>query len=123
MAVSKNPYGEWENLRQNSDYRSTDTQVNSLVKTQLSNPEFLRTSNRVNPGPYRNLRARVADNSDQIPHPFGSEDLWGWQEWADETASLIQQPEIADNLLEIQDTALVPGKDYLPYGEVEGASS
>ena len=39
MAVNNNPYEAWQKLRQNSDYRSTDTQINSLVRQQLSQDE------------------------------------------------------------------------------------
>jgi hypothetical protein len=122
MAVNNNPHEAWEKLRSNSDYRSTDTQITSLVRQQLSQEEYLRTSNRVNPGPYRNLRAQIADSNPQIPHPFGSEDLWGWQNWTEES-SVYNDAELADNLLEPKPTDEVPGKDYSPYGEVGGASS
>ena len=122
VAVSKNPYREWENLKSSSDYRSTDTQITSLVRQQLSKESFLRTSNRVNPGPYRNLRAKVADSKAQLPHPLGSEDLWGWQKWTEDIQN-SQETNLAENLLDVKNKAEVPGKDYLPFGEVSGASS
>jgi hypothetical protein len=122
MAVNNNPHEAWKNLRSNSDYRSTDTQITSLVRQQLSQTEYLRTSNRVNPGPYRNLRTQIADSSPQNPHPLGSEDLWGWQQWT-EDSSLYKDSELAEDLLEEKDFKDVPGKDYSPYGEVGGASS
>jgi hypothetical protein len=122
MAVNNNPYQAWENLKSNSDWRSTDTQITSLVRQQLSESRYQRTSNRVNPGPYRNLRAKVADSRAQLPHPLGAEDFWGWQEWT-QTTSNLKQSDLADNLLEAKNSSEIPGKDYTPYGEVTGASS
>lgn len=123
MAVNENPYESWQELKTNSDYRSTDTQINSLVRQQLSQPEYLRNSNRVNPGPRRNYRAGVSDSKAQIPHPVGSEDMWGWQQWAQvNPADLTELPE-ADNLLEVVKDADIPGKNYDPLSEVGGASS
>lgn len=122
MAVNRNPYESWQELGANSDYRSTDTQMTSLVRQQLSQPEYLRNSNRVNPGPRRNHRANVADSKDQIPHPFGSEDMWGWQQWTQVNPSdLVEVPE-AENIFEAIDDVNVPGKTYDPVGEVGGAS-
>lgn len=123
MAVNENPYESWQELKTNSDYRSTDTQTNSLVRQQLSQSEYLRNSNRVNPGPRRNSRANLADSKAQIPHPLGSEDMWGWQQWTQvNPADLTELPE-ADNLLEVVKDADIPGKNYDPLGEVGGASS
>lgn len=81
MAVQKNPYIEWQKHRANADYRCTDTQVASMVRQQLSEDRFLRTRNRVNPGPFRNLRANLADSRSQVPHVFSPDDMWGWQDW------------------------------------------
>jgi len=123
VAVNENPYESWQELKTNSDYRSTDTQTNSLVRQQLSQSEYLRNSNRVNPGPRRNSRANLADSKAQIPHPLGSEDMWGWQQWTQvNPADLTELPE-ADNLLEVVKDADIPGKNYDPLGEVGGASS
>lgn len=122
MAVNRNPHEEWEELRSSSDYRTTDTQITSLVRQQLSQSEYLRTSNRVNPGPLRNSRAASADSQPQIPHAVGSEDMWGWQQWTDvSVAGLAGIPE-AQNLFEEKKDSEVPGKNYEPYGEVGGAS-
>lgn len=123
MAVNKNPYEEWQNLKTNSDYRSTDTQLSSLTRQQLSQSEYLTTSNRVNPGPLRNTRAGVADSKPQLPHPLGSEDMWGWQQWPDLLPSDLIEPNIAEDLLEVARDSDVPGKDYSPYGEEGGAST
>lgn len=123
MAVNQNPYESWQELKDNSDYRSTDTQITSLVRQQLSQQEYLRTSNRVNPGPLRNYRAGVADSNDQAPHPFGSEDMWGWQSWATIEPDGLTEPPEAENLLEVTRDENIPGKDYSPFGEVGGASS
>ena len=123
MAVNENPYESWQELKTNSDYRSTDTQINSLVRQQLSQPEYLRNSNRVNPGPRRNYRAGVSDSKSQIPHPVGSEDMWGWQQWAQVNPADLTEPPEADNLLEVVKDADIPGKNYDPLSEVGGASS
>lgn len=123
MAVNENPYEKWQELKANSDYRSTDTQINSLVRQQLSQGEYLRNSNRVNPGPRRNYRADLADSRDQIPHPFGSEDMWGWQSWTQINPIDLPEPAEADGLLETIVDADIPGKNYAPLGEVGGASS
>jgi hypothetical protein len=122
MAVDKSPYEEWSKLKSNSDYRSTDSQMNSLVRQQLSKDSFLRTSNRVNPGPQRNKRARIADSKQQIPHPLGSQDLWGWQKWAEESNNLTQS-NLAENLLEVKNSSNIPGVDYSPLSKIHGASS
>jgi len=79
MAVNQNPYGRWEEVRNSSDYRSRETQASSLTRQMLSQREYLRCENRVNPGPMRNLRARIADSVEQVPHNTANEDIWGWQ--------------------------------------------
>lgn len=117
MAVRENPYDKWVVNRQNSDYRCTDTQVNSLVKQQLSQPDYLRTQNRVNPGPYRVKRAGIADSSPQVPHVFGPEDMWGWQPW---TSDLSQYN--SSGLSEHKSSSDIPGKTYLTPGQ-GGANS
>jgi len=104
MAVNTNPYRKWGQSQEVSDYRSTDTQVTSLVRQQLSQSEYLTSSNRVNPGPMRNHRATQADLADQLAHDTWNEDLWGWQSWADER-NLFSQSTVSDNLLE-QNTIL-----------------
>lgn len=110
MAVNNNPYRVWQKLRQNSDYRSTDTQITSLVRQQLSQSEYLRSSNRVNPGPQRNTRAQIANNASQNPHVFASEDMWGWQKWitSKDEFKLIN---LGTNLIEAID--YIPGTSYL----------
>ena len=123
MAVDKNPYESWQQLKTNSDYRSTDTQIASLVRQQLSQSEYLRDSNRVNPGPRRNYRADLADSRSQIPHPLGSEDMWGWQPWTQVDPSDLPDSTEADELLETIADADIPGKNYAPLGKIGGASS
>jgi hypothetical protein len=122
MAVSRNPYESWQKLRQNSDYRSTDTQVTSLVRQQLSQEEFLTRSNRVNPGPDRNLRASMASNSQQIPHVMAPEDMWGWQQWAHNNSANTSQSNLATGLKEQSTAESVPGGSYTPYNRVGGAT-
>ncbi len=123
VAVNENPYENWQELKANSDYRSTDSQINSLVRQQLSQPEYLRSSNRVNQGPLRNYRAGIADSKAQVPHPLGSEDLWGWQQWPQVYSSGVIDSEEAEDLLEVIEDDLIPGKTYGPLGEIGGASS
>ena len=123
MAVNNNPYAKWEELKASSDYRSTDTQITSLVRQQLSQSDYLRTSNRVNPGPYRNLRSQAADSKPQVPHPLGSEDMWGWQQWTQVDPSGLQEPDLAENLFEESADAETPGKTYDPIDKVGGAST
>lgn len=119
MAVRENPYRKWQVGRENSDYRCTDTQVTSLVKQQLSQPEYLRTSNRVNPGPYRVKRTKIADSTPQIPHVFGPEDMWGWQPWAD-LSNVVELG--SSGLGEISTLIDIPGATYYPYNKVGGAT-
>lgn len=118
VAVRENPYNKWKEGRKNSDYRCTDTQVTSLVRQQLSQPEYLRSANRVNPGPLRNKRTAIANSTPQIPHVFGPEDMWGWQPWAQNNLTSIG----LSGLRETVDTAEIPGASYYPYNRVGGAT-
>lgn len=102
MAVQESPYRYWEDGRDESDYRSRETQASSFTRQMLRQPEYLRDRNRVNPGPERNLRSRVADATAQTPHHTCSEDVWGWQRWT-ETGEYLTPSEVSSNLLE-QDT-------------------
>jgi hypothetical protein len=65
----------------------------------MRQPEYLTTSNRVNPGPWRNLRARAAGSEVQIPHNLRNEDIWGWQGWT-EISEYYAQSDVSNNLLE-----------------------
>jgi hypothetical protein len=120
MAVRENPYRKWQTNRENSDYRCTDTQVTSLVRQQLSQAEYLRVSNRVNPGPYRVKRTKIADSVPQIPHVFGPEDMWGWQPWAQPNVNLDCGP--IGGLNETLSPIDIPGATYYPYNRVGGAT-
>jgi hypothetical protein len=122
MAVGKNPYREWEKNKKTSDYRCTDTQVISLVRQQLSQSEYLMSLNRVNSGPKRNLRAKKADISAQIPHVFGSEDMWGWQPWTNIFNYPLVESSIATSLIEENPGIPIPGISYMPYNRVGGAT-
>jgi hypothetical protein len=108
VAVQKNPYQRWAEVRRDSDYRSRETQASSLTRQMLSNPEYLRNRNRVNPGPVRNLRALAADSADQVPHGTCNEDIWGWQRWTEAGEYLIPT-DLATNLLERANTNEIPG--------------
>jgi hypothetical protein len=119
MAVRENPYKKWQVGRQNSDYRCTDTQATSLVRQQLSQTEYLKTSNRVNPGPYRMKRAKIATSSPQVPHVFGPEDMWGWQPWTNSDINLT--PGVS-GLSEHVTPMDIPGATYYPYNRVGGAT-
>ncbi len=119
MAVNNNPYESWQRLRQNSDYRSTDTQINSLVRQQLSQEEYLRSSNRVNSGPRQITRANMAKNTPQSPHVLAPEDMWGWQNWANKPSS-AESP-LATGLREENTTTTdIPGASYPPGYNVGG---
>jgi hypothetical protein len=122
MAVSQNPYESWQKLRQNSDYRSTDTQATSLVRQQLSQSEFLTRSNRVSPGPDRNSRTSMANNSSQIPHVMAPEDMWGWQQWAQNNTTGGAPSNLATGLREQNSVESIPGGSYTPYHRVGGAA-
>jgi hypothetical protein len=111
MAVQKNPYLRWAEIRENSDYRSRETQASSLTRQMLSQPEYLLRNNRVNPGPLRNLRVNAADSAQQIPHKTCNEDVWGWQKWTEESEYLLPT-DLATNLLERQNS-----NDILGCGE------
>ena len=102
MAVQTNPYLNWEEGRDNADYRSRETQASSLTRQMLKQPEYLRDRNRVNPGPSRNLRAGVANAQTQVPQETRNEDIWGWQRWTDRDYYLIESP-LSNNLLEETD--------------------
>lgn len=124
MTVNKNPYESWKGLKQNSDYRSTDTQLSSFTRQQLSQSNFLNSRNRVNYGPDHYHRAKLADSRDQIPHVFGSEDMWGWQRWTENIESVtITESDLATNLIEEFTTDQIPGTSYYPYNLVGGATA
>lgn len=108
MSVQQNPYQRWVDIRSNADYRSRETQASSLTRQMLSQPEYLRNRNRVNPGPLRNLRATAADSVSQAPHGTCNEDMWGWQRWTEQSEYLLPTPH-ATNLLERQNTSDIPG--------------
>jgi len=119
VAVNNNPYEAWQKLRQNSDYRSTDTQINSLVRQQLSQSDYLRSSNRVNSsGPQQITRANMAKNSAQSPHVLAPEDMWGWQNWAHVPSS--KESNLATGLREENTSTDIPGASYPPGYNVGG---
>ena len=116
MAVQTNPYRYWEDERDGSDYRSRETQASSLTRQMLRQPEYLLQSNRVNPGPGRNVRALTADAQEPVPHHTCSEDVWGWQQWT-ETGEYLAPSPTSSNLLEQDtDSSGIPGCE----GTVEG---
>ena len=109
MAVQNNPYRYWEDGRDGADYRSRETQASSLTRQMLRQPEYLRDRNRVNPGPSRNLRARIADSRVPDPHHTCNEDVWGWQRWT-ETGEYLEPSPLSSNLLEEStDQSDIPG--------------
>ena len=113
MAVQTNPYQNWEDIKTGSDYRSRETQSSALTRQMLRQPEYLTDRNRVNPGPSRNLRARVANTQSQVPHEVRNEDIWGWQLWTDKDYHLIDST-LSNNLLEETE---VGGGDYEQIGQ------
>ena len=99
VAVQQNPYQYWNDERSESDYRSKETQASSLTRQMLRQPEYLRSRNRVNPGPLRNSRAAAANSTPQFPHTTCNEDVWGWQKWT-ETSEYRTSSDVSNNLLE-----------------------
>jgi hypothetical protein len=109
LAVQENPYNNWDSERSEADYRSHETQASALTRQMLKQPEFLLLSNRVNPGPLRNLRARAADSATQSPHTTCNEEMWGWQGWT-ETSQYLTDSDVSNNLLEKStDKSDIPG--------------
>ena len=106
MSVQNNPFVEWENVRENSDYRSRETQASALTRQMMRQEEYLRRENRVNPGPHRNTRA--AGVPPQSPHGLCNEDMWGWQRWTEEKR-LVTPSELSNNLLKEGDKGDIPG--------------
>lgn len=99
MAVQQNPFEYWNDERDEADYRSKQTQASSLTRQMLRQPEYLRSRNRVNPGPLRNQRADRADQAGQSAHVAWNEDVWGWQSWANRSRQFSEST-LSDNLLE-----------------------
>lgn len=95
--MADSPYDKWDGSKGQRDYRSRETQASSFTRNLLSDPEYLYSSNRVNPGPLRNTRASISDSKTQLPHDFGDEDLWGWSDWQEEP---FKQSDMSDTLLE-----------------------
>lgn len=120
MAInsSKTPYSSWNEDKQNSDYRSNTTQNFAYVRQALAQERYLKNSNRVNPGPTRNTRANMADNSPQNPHVFGSEDMWGWQKWTEIKSK--ESSTLAPGLYEVGSAEDIPGNNYPGPSRVSG---
>ena len=120
MAINSSnaPYESWKTLRQNSDYRARTTQNMAYVREALSQDKYLKSSNRVNPGPSRNTRASMANNSEQNPHVYGSEDMWGWQNWADKRTKKAST--LAPGLVEVNSSVDAPGTQYPGPSRVNG---
>jgi len=114
---SQTPIESWNQLRQKADFRDQSTQNQAYVRQALAQDRYLRSSNRVNPGPQRNTRANMAKNTPQNPHVYGSEDMWGWQKWAENTQ---KQPSAeAPGLFESPSTN-IPGTAYPGPSRVQG---
>jgi len=112
VSVQQNPYEYWSDERSESDYRSRETQASSLTRQMLRQPEYLRSRNRVNPGPLRNSRAQAADSSIQTPHETRNEDIWGWQRWTEKDYYLVES-EVSNNLLEETDSGTGSGGEII----------
>lgn len=97
MGVITTPYEDWELGRSEQDYRSDQTQASSYTRNLLSQADYLRCGNRVNPGPSRNTRALNADSKSQVPHNLCNEDIWGYQKW---TEPRLSSSSLAPELLE-----------------------
>lgn len=120
MAINSSnaPYESWKQLRQNSDYRDKATQNMAYVREALAQDRYLKSSNRVNPGPSRNTRASMANNSQQNPHVYGSEDMWGWQDWANTRTKKAST--VAPGLYEVESNVNAPGTQYPGPSRVNG---
>lgn len=121
MAInsSKTPYDSWEELRQNSDYRARTTQNSAYVREALSQEKYLRTSSRVNRGPEYQTRINMSSNSAQNPHVYGSEDMWGWQNWTETNRSKTNSS-LAPGLIEVDPNNDTPGTQYPGPSRVQG---
>lgn len=120
MAInsSKSPYDSWQESNSSRDYRDKTTQNFAYVKQALSQERNLKTSNRVNPGPNRNSRATMANNSEQNPHVYGAEDMWGWQQWTENVSR--QSSTLAPGLYEASYSNDAPGTQYPGPSRVQG---
>lgn len=116
---SQNPHESWKQMRQAADFRDQSTQNQAYVRQALAQDRYMRSSNRVNPGPQRNTRANMAKNSQQNPHVYGSEDMWGWQKWAETTQK--QSSPHAPGLYE-GPSGQIPGTAYPGPSRVQGWS-
>jgi hypothetical protein len=121
MAInsSNSPYESWEELRKNSDYRARTTQNNAYVRQALAQERYLRSSYRVNQGPEYNTRRTMSKNSGQNPHVYGSEDMWGWQNWT-ETRKTKTSSSLAPGLYEVNPADDAPGTQYPGPSRVQG---
>ena len=121
MAINSSnaPYESWKKLKNNSDYRSRETQNSAYVRQALSQERYLRSSNRVNQGPEYQTRATMANNSEQNPHVYGAEDMWGWQRWT-EKATTVSQSSLAPGLYEKDPVGDAPGTLYPGPSRVPG---
>jgi|TARA_A100001011_G_scaffold400165_1_gene512887 hypothetical protein len=120
MAINSNnaPYESWKASKQNADYRDKLTQNTAYVREALAQDRYLKSSNRVNSGPSRNTRAAMANNSQQNPHVYGSEDMWGWQNWANTRAKKAST--LAPGLYEVSSNTDAPGTQYPGPSRVNG---
>ena len=120
MAIdsSKAPFDSWKESNPSRDYRDKTTQNFDYVKRALAQEKNLRSSYRVNPGPSRNTRAIMANNSEQNPHVYGSEDMWGWQQWAEKASK--KSSTLAPGLYESPYYNDAPGTLYPGPSRVQG---
>ena len=65
----------------------------------------------------------MANGMPEVPHVVGSEDMWGWQQWAEEFDPLRSSSALATELKEEYTDQEIPGKSYRPANKVEGAST
>lgn len=80
---SKNvPYFDWINYR-NSTPVSNNTQNTQYVKQVLSQNEYQKYNYRVDNGPDYDRRRYISYLSQQDPHCYGVEKMFGYQQWTD----------------------------------------
>lgn len=82
------PYFDWMDYRINNPV-SNNTQNTQYVKQVLSQQEYQKYSNRVDNGPDFDLRKYNSDRFNQVPHCYGVEKMFGYQEWTYQSARYI----------------------------------
>lgn len=83
------PYFDWINYRVNTPV-SNNTQNTQYVKQVLSQQQYQKYDNRVDNGPDYDLRRYNSGRKAQIPHCYGVEKMFGYQEWTDQSSKYLE---------------------------------